>query len=138
MKSSRILLGACALAMLFLSGCAATFGVYDPYPPVRTTGTVVVWDDDYWYDGATYYYYDPGVRLYFWWDSGVRRYHQPYWTPRPNWHRHDGYWRDRDPYWRNHPGNWNRGPARPPVYNQPPRGGWHDDGRVHDGNHRHR
>lgn len=127
MKRSRVLLGVCALSALFLSGCAATFTTYDPYPyrpPAPVSGSVIIYDSDYWFDGYTHYYYDPGVRLYFWWDSGVRRYREPYWAPRQGWHRYDGNWRYQDPYWRDRPGHWDRR-----GHDGRNRGGRHDHGR---------
>ena len=156
MKRTLLTLGAGALLVSLLSGCAGTYYAYDGYPSapvygrdviVVDQGTSVVVDIDYWYDGARYYYRDNSVGLYFYWSGGSRVWCDRGWIPNRGWHRHDGHYRSYDPYWRNHPVY--RGPVlrnppvqRPPVFRDPPhrqpdrgfpgRGG-HDHGHDHDG-----
>lgn len=160
MKSTLLALGAGALMVSLLSGCAGTYYVHESYPPVPVVGgdatvvldqgsSVTVVDIDYWYDGTRYYYRDTSVGLYFYWSGGSRVWCDRGWVPSRGWHRHDGHYRSYDPYWRNRPVY--RGPVyrnppvqRPPVYRNPPhrqpdRGfpGRHDGHGGHDHGGRH-
>jgi hypothetical protein len=81
MKTLRtiVLLGAVAL----LTGCAGEIVVPGPGPvgpPV-----VVAPGDPWWFDGSDYYYYDPGLSVYFYWDGGRRVYLPHGWAPHGDW-----------------------------------------------------
>jgi len=88
------------LATLYLAGCSfhvSDHGTSAYWSPPAVT---VDLDIDYWYDGYSSYYRDPGSSLYFYWDNGSRVYLESQWYPNPSWHRHDRDWRYHDPGYR--------------------------------------